>query len=68
MLKLFDDIDNPYSPSGDRSGSISMHSTGMGQRILSDNKGHDWEELLLMVSNEKTGLLLDNCLTTSLQE
>ncbi len=53
MLKLFDDIENPYSPSGDRSGSISMHSTGMGQRILSDNKGHDWEELLLMVSNDK---------------
>ena len=53
MLKLFDDIENPYSPSGDRGGRISVHSTGMGPRILSDNKGHDWEELLLMVSNEK---------------
>ena len=53
MLKLFDDIENPYSPSGDRSGRISVHSTGMGPRILSDNKGHDWEELLLMVSNDK---------------
>ena len=53
MLKLFDDIENPYSPSGDRSGRISVHSTGMGPRILSDNKGHDWEELLLMVSTEK---------------
>ena len=53
MLKLFDDIENPYSPSGDRGGRISVHSTGMGPRILSDNKGHDWEDLKKLILQTK---------------
>ena len=53
MLKLFDDIENPYSPSGGSNDSVSEYASGMGPKILERNKGHDWEQLLLMVSNDK---------------
>ena len=53
MLRLFDDIENPYSPSGTSGGSVPVHFTGIGPRILEETKSHDWEKLLLMVSETK---------------
>ena len=53
MLKLFDDIENPYSQSGISSASVHEYAAGMGPRILEENKSHDWEELLVMVSEAK---------------
>ena len=50
MLQLFDDIENPYSQSGISSASVSEYAAGMGLRVLDNNKSHDWEQLLLMVS------------------
>ena len=53
MLKICDGIENPYSPSGNSSVSVPVHASEMGTRILKENKGPDWEELLLMVSDKK---------------
>jgi len=53
MLKFLDDIKNPYSQSGVSSASVPEYVVGMGPRILEENKSHDWEELLLMVSKEE---------------
>jgi len=53
MLEKCDGIENPYSPSGNSSVSVPVHASEMGTRILKENKGHDWEELLLMVSDNK---------------
>ena len=50
MLKLFDDIENPYSQSGISSASVPEYAAGMGLRMLENNESHDWEELLMMVS------------------
>ena len=50
MLKFFDNTENPYSQSGISSASMPEYAVGMGPRILEENKSHDWEELLLMVS------------------
>ena len=58
MLKLFDDIKNPYSQSGISSASVPEYAAGMGLRILENNKSHDWEELLMMVSEAEDALLL----------
>ena len=53
MLRLFDDIENPYSPSAGSSGSVAKHVIGTGPQILEENKSHDWEELLVLVSETK---------------
>jgi RNA polymerase sigma-70 factor (ECF subfamily) len=52
VLKLFDDIAFPHSLSPDRGVNPSLGLVGMGQRIL-DDKGHSWEELMLMVSTNQ---------------
>ena len=52
VLKLFDDIAFPYSLSPNRDANPSVAIFGMGPRILED-KGHSWEELMLMVSTNQ---------------
>ena len=52
VLKLFDDIAFPHSLSPNRDVNPSMAIVGMGSRILED-KGHSWEELMLMVSTNQ---------------
>ncbi len=53
MLRLFDDIENPYSPSAGSSGSVAKHVIGTGPQILEENNSHDWEQLLVLVSETK---------------
>lgn len=52
VLKLFDDIAFPHSLSPNRGVNPSLGLVGMGPRIL-DDKGHSWEELMLMVSTNQ---------------
>ena len=52
VLKLFDDIAFPHSLSPNRDVNPSLGIVGMGPRIL-DDKGHSWEELMLMVSTNQ---------------
>ena len=50
MLRLFDDIENPYSPSANSSGSLAGQVVGMGPKILEENNSQNWEQLLVLVS------------------
>ena len=50
MLRLFDDIENPYSPSAKSSGSLAEQVVGMGPKILEENNSQNWEQLLVLVS------------------
>ena len=52
VLKLFDDIAFPHSLSPNRGVNPSLGLVGMGPRIL-DDKGHSWEELMLMVGTNQ---------------
>ena len=52
VLKLFDDIAFPHSLSPNRDVNPAVAIVGMGPRILED-KGHSWEELMLMVSTNQ---------------
>ena len=52
VLKLFDDIAFPHSLSPNRGVNPSLGLVGMGPRRL-DDKGHSWEELMLMVSTNQ---------------
>lgn len=52
VLKFFDDTAFPHSLSPNRDVSPSLGIVGMGPRIL-DDKGHSWEELMLMVSTNQ---------------
>jgi RNA polymerase sigma-70 factor (ECF subfamily) len=52
VLNLFDDIAFPHSLSPNRDVNPSVAIVGMGPRILED-KGHSWEELMLMVSTNQ---------------
>jgi RNA polymerase sigma-70 factor (ECF subfamily) len=52
VLKLFDDMAFPHSLSPNRGVNPSLGLVGMGPRIL-DDKGHSWEELMLMVSTNQ---------------
>ena len=52
VFKLFDDIAFPHSLSPNRGVNPSLGLVGMGPRIL-DDKGHSWEELMLMVSTNQ---------------
>tara|TARA_Y100001934_G_scaffold165392_1_gene196829 strand:+ start:200 stop:841 length:642 start_codon:yes stop_codon:yes gene_type:complete len=53
MLGLFEDIENRYSPSAGSSGSVAKHVIGTGPQILEEKNSHDWEELLVLVSETK---------------
>ena len=50
MLRLFDDIENPYSPSAKSSASLAEQVVGMGPKILEENNSQNWEQLLVLVS------------------
>jgi RNA polymerase sigma-70 factor (ECF subfamily) len=52
VLKLFDDMAFPHSLSPNRGVNPSLGLVGMGPRIL-DDKGHSWEELMLMVGTNQ---------------
>ena len=52
VFKLFDDIAFPHSLSPNRDVNPSLGIVGMEPRIL-DDKGHSWEELMLMVSTNQ---------------
>ena len=52
VLELLDDIALSHSLSPNRDVNPSVAIVGMGPRILED-KGHSWEELMLMVSTKQ---------------
>ena len=53
MLRLFDNIENPYSPLTGSSGSVAEHVIVTGPQILEESNSHDWEKLLVLVSETK---------------